>query len=74
MDFLENLKKADLSNDEKVFTEVVGSLKIYELEELSISSISSLKNGVLKDLLNDALTDRLRFHIGGSYTTAPDKI
>lgn len=49
----------------------VGQLTIAQIESMSISDISKLRNNVLKDLLNDAIRNQLAYHLGGAYTTAP---
>jgi hypothetical protein len=63
----------DQSNDseESALTEKVAEITIADLEELSIRDISAMKNHVLRDLVNQAIQDRLAFHVGGAYTTAP---
>ena len=42
-----------------------------EIESISIEDISSVQSDVLKDVLNDAVRQRLEQHLGGTYTSAP---
>ncbi len=49
----------------------VSELPITDIEKLSISDISSVRNAKLRDLLNRAVSKRLAHHLGGSYTS-PD--
>ncbi|MEU9509732.1 hypothetical protein AB0D32_26015 [Micromonospora sp. NPDC048170] len=49
----------------------VQALTVADIEEISISDISSLENNSLKDLINHAVTNRLASHLGGTYTSPP---
>ena len=49
----------------------VQELSVADIEELSISDISSLNNRALKDLLNHEVSNRLTYHMGGTYTSPP---
>jgi hypothetical protein len=51
--------------------EGVQNLSVADLESMSITDISALESNALKDLLNDAIRNRLAQHLGGTYTSAP---
>ncbi len=55
-----------------VMSENVNDIPISDLEEMSIRDISAMKNTVLRDLVNQAIQNRLAFHVGGAYTTSSD--
>ncbi|MDC0742939.1 hypothetical protein [Polyangium mundeleinium] len=60
---------ADIPRERLV--EGVQQLSVAEIESMSIADISTLNNNVLKDVLNDAIRNRLAQHLGGTYTSAP---
>ena len=68
--YVANIDQADES-DKSALSEKVADIPIADLEELSIRDISAMKNHVLRDLVNEAIQNRLAFHVGGAYTTAP---
>lgn len=59
----------DLPKDQ--FIDTVQQLSVAEIESISIEDISTLNNNTLKDVLNDAVRNRLAQHLGGTYTSAP---
>jgi hypothetical protein len=67
----DSVKAIDIEAEKEVLSSKVQDLSIADLESISIADISALNNSVLKDLLNDAVRNRLAYHLGGTYTSAP---
>ena len=60
--YIANIDQADES-DKSALSEKVADIPIADLEELSIRDISAMKNHVLRDLVNEAIQNRLAFHL-----------
>ena len=68
--YVANIDQADES-DKSALSEKVADIPIADLEELSIRDISAMKNHVLRDLVNEAIQNRLAFHVGASILAPP---
>ena len=67
----DKVTKLDSDIPKERLVEGVQQLSVAEIESMSIADISTLNSNVLKDVLNDAIRNRLAQHLGGTYTSAP---
>ncbi|TDP37698.1 hypothetical protein [Nocardia ignorata] len=65
------VKKIESELPQGEWYEAVQNLSVADIESISIGDISTLQNNSLKDLVNQAVQQRLAGHIGGTYTSPP---
>jgi hypothetical protein len=67
----EKIREIEATVPQDKMYDAVQDLTVAEIEEISISDISTLENNALKDLVNHAVSSRLAGHLGGTYTSPP---
>lgn len=66
-----SIRATENLSDKDAMVSKVQELSVAEIEAISIEDISTLENNVLKDVVNDAVRNRLAQHLGGTYTSPP---
>jgi hypothetical protein len=67
----QTIRTIDSDRPNTEYVDAVQQLSIAEIESISIEDMSSLQTNALKDVVNDAVRQRLQQHRGGTYTSAP---
>lgn len=66
-----SIRTIESEADKDKMVSTVQELSVAEIEAISIEDISTLESNVLKDVVNDAVRNRLAQHLGGTYTSPP---